>query len=191
MQPLTHAKPAAWNKFKTTGSVQVRGTEPRSRSFQCSVTESDAEARVVNTQHGRNRSVSGRFWQTGCCIPNTFRHTCLSKSPAQTSATGKRSVGVDRSESTSSTTTRHLQRRRPLLQIMITTFLPERNRDMPSMVDLMILGFRPTCVTKNVSCLYQMLGCAFFCTKLCLSCVELRAIFVVEEVVLLDKNTTS
>ena len=40
-------------------------------------------------------------------------------------------------------------------------------------------------------CVQQGLGCAFFSSKLCLSCVKLCAIFVVIEVVFLQKNTTS
>ena len=39
--------------------------------------------------------------------------------------------------------------------------------------------------------MYQVLDCAFFCTKLCLSSVKLCAIFVEIEVVFLDKSTTS
>ena len=40
--------------------AQLRPRLSRRGRFQCSLTESVTEA--VNTQPGRNRSVSGRFW---------------------------------------------------------------------------------------------------------------------------------
>ena len=52
--------------------------------FQCSslivIASNDqpqirARKQVVNTEHGRGRAVSGKFWQTGCRILNIFPHT--------------------------------------------------------------------------------------------------------------------
>ena len=118
--------------------------------------------RVVNTRHGHNSSVSGRFGQTVCRIPNTSRHTCSSKDPAQASVTGKRSVGVDHSESTYSTTTQRLQLNGDTRSCR--SFLAEKNCDNPTYrclrrswysldpkKDFMILKFRPACISRFLS----------------------------------------
>ena len=73
----------------------------RRSCFRYSVVESD-----VNVQRG-GKSVSGIILQTVCCIPNIPRYTCLSENPGQIE-TRKRNMGVDRNESTYSTTTQRL-----------------------------------------------------------------------------------
>ena len=65
--------------------------------------------RVVNIQYGSN-SVSGRIWETVCCISNMFIGTrVFPKILLRRVQWEKRSVGIDHSESTYSTTTQRLQ----------------------------------------------------------------------------------
>ena len=68
--------------------------------------QNQTRKQVVNTQHGRGRNVSGRFWWTHS---EHFPAHVFSRNPAQTSAARKRNVDVDRNESTYSTTTQRSQ----------------------------------------------------------------------------------